>query len=73
MDDSSSEGRSGARRFSVRAVLSFVVLVVLLPLVLFLAAVVAKTALEGRLLQSQLSGHVEYSRRTRYRPVPGIW
>jgi hypothetical protein len=38
MDKSISTGHSGARRFSARAVLSFVVIVVLLPLLLFLAA-----------------------------------
>jgi protein-S-isoprenylcysteine O-methyltransferase Ste14 len=36
-------------------------------------ALVVRTALEDRALQAELPGYPEYSARTRYRLVPGIW
>ena len=45
----------------------------LLPAVLTVALVVVRTAMEDRLLQSQLPGYTDYARRTRYRLLPGIW
>jgi protein-S-isoprenylcysteine O-methyltransferase Ste14 len=36
-------------------------------------ALVLRTALEDRALQSELPGYPEYSELTRYRLVPGIW
>jgi protein-S-isoprenylcysteine O-methyltransferase Ste14 len=43
------------------------------PFAPFLAVVVARTALEDRTLRRELPGYEEYSRRTRYRLVPGLW
>lgn len=34
---------------------------------------VVRTALEDRVLQSELSGYVDYSRQVRFRLLPGIW
>ena len=38
-----------------------------------LAGVVARTAIEDRILQSQLPGYQYYARRVRFRLVPGVW
>ncbi len=43
------------------------------PTLLVVAAVVVRTALEDRTLQAELAGYAEYSRRTRYRLLPGVW
>jgi protein-S-isoprenylcysteine O-methyltransferase Ste14 len=40
---------------------------------LAIALLVARTGLEDRLLQAELSGYSDYARRTRYRLAPGIW
>ena len=40
---------------------------------LFVAAIVVRTALEDRTLQSELYGYTEYRRQVRYRLFPGIW
>jgi protein-S-isoprenylcysteine O-methyltransferase Ste14 len=45
----------------------------LLPSGLFAVALIARTALEDRFLQEKLDGYREYTRRTRYRLIPGIW
>jgi protein-S-isoprenylcysteine O-methyltransferase Ste14 len=34
---------------------------------------VIRTALEDKFLQSDLAGYKEYSKRVRYRLIPGIW
>jgi protein-S-isoprenylcysteine O-methyltransferase Ste14 len=34
---------------------------------------VLRTSLEDRALQQELSGYLEYSRKVRYRLLPGIW
>lgn len=34
---------------------------------------IVRTALEDRTLQSELSGYTDYSRKVRYRLLPGIW
>jgi protein-S-isoprenylcysteine O-methyltransferase Ste14 len=34
---------------------------------------ILRTALEDRTLQNELNGYSEYSRRVRYRLIPGIW
>jgi protein-S-isoprenylcysteine O-methyltransferase Ste14 len=45
-----------------------------LPLVAAVAAVmVARTALEDRTLRAELGGYEEYSRRVRFRLMPGLW
>lgn len=43
------------------------------PAVLTTAILVLRTALEDRTLQAELPGYSEYTRRTRYRLLPGIW
>lgn len=43
------------------------------PAVLSIAAVVARTALEDKTLQEELEGYAEYTQKTRYRLIPGIW
>jgi protein-S-isoprenylcysteine O-methyltransferase Ste14 len=45
----------------------------LLPAALATALLVVRTSLEDRLLKAELSGYVEYARRTRYRLLPGLW
>jgi protein-S-isoprenylcysteine O-methyltransferase Ste14 len=37
------------------------------------ALIIARTALEDRMLQRELPGYVEYARRTRWRLLPGLW
>jgi protein-S-isoprenylcysteine O-methyltransferase Ste14 len=34
---------------------------------------ILRTALEDRMLQQELAGYSEYTRRTRYRLLPGVW
>ncbi|MFN2112813.1 MAG: methyltransferase family protein [Anaerolineales bacterium] len=41
--------------------------------VLTIAASVARTALEDRVLQDELPGYREYAEKVRYRLIPGIW
>ncbi len=45
----------------------------LVPAALICAIFVVRTALEDRTLQAELPGYAEYTRRTRYRLLPGIW
>jgi len=45
----------------------------LLPAVIAVVALVARTALEDRTLREELPGYEEYAQRVRYRLVPGIW
>jgi protein-S-isoprenylcysteine O-methyltransferase Ste14 len=44
-----------------------------LPMMLMVAIIVRRTALEDRFLQSRLDGYHEYAKRVRYRLVPGPW
>ncbi len=37
------------------------------------ALIVARTALEDRMLHRELPGYAEYARHTRYRLLPGVW
>jgi protein-S-isoprenylcysteine O-methyltransferase Ste14 len=46
---------------------------VLVPSMLTVVALVIRTALEDRTLQAELPGYAEYTRRTRYRLLPGVW
>jgi protein-S-isoprenylcysteine O-methyltransferase Ste14 len=46
---------------------------VYLPALLTVVAVVVRTYLEDQALQAELPGYVEYTQRTRYRLLPGIW
>lgn len=45
----------------------------LIPAALASAVLVVRTAWEDRLLQAELAGYQDYSRRVRWRLVPGIW
>lgn len=44
-----------------------------IPSLVGVVALIVRAALEDRALQSELPGYPEYSERTRYRLVPGIW
>jgi protein-S-isoprenylcysteine O-methyltransferase Ste14 len=44
-----------------------------IPAILAVAAYVVRTALEDRTLQAELPGYAAYTRRTRYRLLPGMW
>src|SRR5215469_5800391 len=45
----------------------------LTPAALAIALLVVRTGLEDGLLRAELSGYVDYTRRTRYRLLPGLW
>jgi protein-S-isoprenylcysteine O-methyltransferase Ste14 len=45
----------------------------LLPWACYVALVVVRTALEDRLLIEQLPGYADYTARTAFRLVPGVW
>jgi protein-S-isoprenylcysteine O-methyltransferase Ste14 len=45
----------------------------LIPAAIAVAALVARTFLEDRVLQAELPTYAEYARRVRYRLLPGIW
>jgi len=45
----------------------------LLPKIIAVSALLARTALEDRTLREELPGYEEYTQRVRYRLVPGIW
>jgi protein-S-isoprenylcysteine O-methyltransferase Ste14 len=45
----------------------------LIPAVMLCPLLVARTVLEDRTLQNELTGYKEYAQRVRYRLVPGVW
>ena len=45
----------------------------LIPYLFELVVIVARTRLEDELLQTELPGYAEYTQKTRFRLVPGIW
>ncbi len=45
----------------------------LVPAVIAAAVLVVRTVLEDRTLQKELEGYVEYTEKTRYRLLPGVW
>ncbi|MBT9314071.1 methyltransferase family protein [Leptothoe spongobia] len=45
----------------------------LIPVLIAVIGLVIRTALEDRVLQSELPGYEEYSDRVRFRLIPGIW
>jgi protein-S-isoprenylcysteine O-methyltransferase Ste14 len=45
----------------------------LLPSLLGICALTARTALEDRTLREELAGYQEYAKKVRYRLLPGIW
>jgi len=46
---------------------------VFIPALLTIVALVVRTALEDRTLQTELPGYAEYAQQTRYRLLPGVW
>lgn len=44
-----------------------------IPITIAVIATVVRTALEDKTLQDELPGYKEYTQKTRYRLVPGIW
>ena len=46
---------------------------VFIPVLLTIAALVVRTALEDRTLQAELPGYAGYAQQTRYRLLPGVW
>jgi protein-S-isoprenylcysteine O-methyltransferase Ste14 len=45
----------------------------LIPAVIAVLALVARTALEDRTLREELPGYEEYAQGVRFRLVPGVW
>jgi protein-S-isoprenylcysteine O-methyltransferase Ste14 len=45
----------------------------LIPAALIAALTIVRTALEDRTLIAELPGYAEYTQRTRYRLLPGVW
>jgi protein-S-isoprenylcysteine O-methyltransferase Ste14 len=45
----------------------------ILPMLLVIALLIRRTALEDRLLQQNLPGYTDYARTVRFRLVPGVW
>jgi len=44
-----------------------------LPVILMAVVLVVRTALEDRTLQEELPGYKEFTQKTRYRLIPGVW
>lgn len=53
--------------------LFFIVFIPFLPVAFITIVLVVRTCLEDRTLQSELAGYLDYTRRVRYRLLPGIW
>lgn len=66
-------GYAGLAVFLLTSALSLGSLWTLIPNILFLIAMIVRTALEDRFLKENLAGYTEYAQRTRYRLIPGIW
>jgi hypothetical protein len=66
-------GYSGAIGMFVGIPLALASWWALLPAALAIALPVVRTGLADRLLQAELPGYADYSRRTRYRLAPGLW
>lgn len=45
----------------------------ILPMVLVVATLIRRTALEDRLLQQNLQGYTDYAGKVRFRLLPGVW
>lgn len=54
-------------------VMAFSSLWTIIPAAAALVIIVTRTALEDQTLQAELPGYKEYSKRVRYRLIPGIW
>ena len=44
-----------------------------IPAILLVLVIIIRTALEDKTLQEELPGYKEFTRKTRYRLIPGIW
>ena len=66
-------GYAGAILFQLAAPLMLGSLWALIPAVLTVVAIVARTSLEDGRLQNELFGYADYAKRVRARLVPGIW
>jgi protein-S-isoprenylcysteine O-methyltransferase Ste14 len=45
----------------------------LIPAVVVALGFIIRTALEDRMLQTELPGYSDYAQHTRYRLIPGVW
>jgi protein-S-isoprenylcysteine O-methyltransferase Ste14 len=45
----------------------------LIPVILVVVVFIVRTALEDKTLQAELPGYKEYTQKTRYRLIPGVW
>jgi protein-S-isoprenylcysteine O-methyltransferase Ste14 len=66
-------GYAGAILFNVGTALALGSTWGLVPLGIFLVAILTRTALEDRTLRRELAGYGDYARRTRWGLVPGLW
>jgi protein-S-isoprenylcysteine O-methyltransferase Ste14 len=66
-------GYSGALLFELFASIALGSWWAVIPSLVGVAALIVRTALEDRALQSELPGYPAYSLQTRFRLVPGIW
>ena len=66
-------GYSGNLIASVGFVLALSSLWALIPAALVLIVTLARTWLEDRTLQEELPGYADFTKRTRFRLIPGIW
>jgi protein-S-isoprenylcysteine O-methyltransferase Ste14 len=64
---------SGFAWAGIGSVLMLGTLWAMIPAVVNIIVIVIRTALEDRTLQEELPGYIQYSKRTRYRLIPGIW
>ena len=44
-----------------------------IPVLQLMGVLIVRTALEDQTLQAELAGYADYTQRTRYRLIPGIW
>lgn len=66
-------GYAGGLTFNLTAPLLLGSLWAYIPAALITGLFVARTALEDRALQQELEGYIDYTRRVRYRLLPGVW
>jgi protein-S-isoprenylcysteine O-methyltransferase Ste14 len=66
-------GYVGACLWALAAPLIVGSLVALIPAALATGVLVVRTSLEDRTLQRELPGYADYTQRTPYRLLPGLW
>ena len=66
-------GYSGIILFSLVTPVLFESLWAYIPAIILCGSIIARTWLEDRTLQAELEGYKEYTRRVRFRLIPGIW